>query len=93
MYWQTQYKISKKQKIFVSNNDNVLFCGLQEISLRGSNWKKEFSNPGCFRSLLNFAGTLDKDVSDHLENSTFFKGNSATIQNEILWKTKAVSVT
>ena len=32
--------------------------------------------------MLNFAGVLDKDVSDHLENSTVFKGNSATIQNE-----------
>ena len=46
--------------------------------------KKDNLNTGCFRSLLSFAGTLDKDVSDHLENSTFFKGNSATIQNEIL---------
>ena len=46
--------------------------------------KKESLNPGCFRSLLSFAGTLNKDVSDHLENSTVFKGNSATIQNEIL---------
>ena len=34
--------------------------------------------------MLNFASNLDKDISDHLENSTVFKGHSATIQNEIL---------
>ena len=64
--------------------DSILFCGLQEIALRGSNEKKESLNPGGFRSLLNFASNLDKDISDHLENSTVFKGHSATIQNEIL---------
>ena len=77
-------KVQKNRKVLSVIIDNVLFCGLQEISLRGSNEKKESLNPGCFRSLLSFAGTLNKDVSDHLENSTVFKGNSATIQNEIL---------
>ena len=33
--------------------------------------------------MLNFARILDKDTSDHLENSTVFEGNSATIQNEM----------
>ena len=77
-------KVQKNRKVLSVIIDSVLFCGLQEISLRGSNEKKESLNPGCFRSLLSFAGTLNKDVSDHLENSTVFKGNSATIQNEIL---------
>ena len=34
--------------------------------------------------MLSFAGTPDKDVSAHMENSTVFKGISATIQNEIV---------
>ena len=46
--------------------------------------EKDSINPGGFRSLLNFASNLDRDISDHLENTTVFKGHSATIQNEIL---------
>ena len=77
-------KVQKNRKVLSIIIDSILFCGFQEISLRGSDEKRDSLNQGCFRSLLNFAGVLDKDVSDHLENSTVFKGNSATIQNEIL---------
>ena len=61
----------------------LFFCGLQEIELRGSNEKRDLLNSGCFKTLITFAGILHKDTSDHMENSTVFKENSAIIQNEM----------
>ena len=43
-------KVQKNRKVLSVIIDSVLFCGLQEISLKGSNEKKESLYPGCFRS-------------------------------------------
>ena len=76
-------KVQKNRKVLSVIIYSVLFCDLQMISFRRSDEKQESLNLGCFRSLLSFLGCLDKDVSDHLENSIVFKGISATIHNEI----------
>ena len=67
-------KVKKNRKVLSIIIDKIVFCGLQEIALRGTNEKKDSLNPGDFRSLLNFASNLDKDISDHLENSTVIRG-------------------
>ena len=77
-------KVKKNRKILSIIIGSILFYGLQEVALRGSNEKKYSLNTGGFWSLLNFSSNIDKDISDYLENSTLFKGHSAIIQNERL---------
>ena len=76
--------VRKNRKVLSILIDSVLFCGFQEIALRGSNEKNDSLNPGGFRSLLNYASNLDNDIKKHLEESIVFKGVSSTIQNELL---------
>jgi hypothetical protein len=52
--------------------------------LRGHDESSDFANPGGFRGLLEFAGKLDENLKSHFETATMLKGNSKTIQNELL---------
>jgi hypothetical protein len=82
-------KINTSHKLLIDNNrkknfpiiSSILFCGTQEIPLRG---KK--SNEGNFNALINFrieAG--DKILLSHLETSPKnSKYISARVQNEII---------
>lgn len=62
----------------------VRFCGAFELALRGHNEKKDSTNPGVFRGLIDFSAELNLVLKAHLESSTVFKGTSKTIQNELL---------
>jgi hypothetical protein len=42
------------------------------------------TNPGVFRGPLEFAGKLAENLKTNSETATVFKGNSKTIQNELL---------
>jgi hypothetical protein len=64
--------------------DCIKFCGKFELSLRGHDESSDSPNPGVFRGLLEFAGKLDENLKTHFETATVFKGNSKTIQNELL---------
>jgi hypothetical protein len=69
--------------------DCMKFCGKFELPLRGHDESSDSANPGVFRGLLEFAGKLDENLKSHFETATVFKGNSKTIQNELLivfWK-------
>ena len=77
-------EVKKNRKVLSILIDSVLFCGFQEIALRGHVEKEDSLNPGSFRSLLTYASKLDNNLKEHLEKSTVFKGVSSTIQNEIL---------
>ena len=77
-------EVLKNRKVLLTIIDSVLFCGFQEIALRGHNEMEDSLNPGGFRSLLKFASKLDKDLKMHFETSKAFSGLSPTIQNEIL---------
>ncbi|KAL4089882.1 hypothetical protein QTP88_024823 [Uroleucon formosanum] len=82
-------KINTSHKLLIDNNrkkifpiiSSILFCGTQEIALRGKT-----SNEGNFNSLINFrieAG--DKILQSHLESSPKnSKYISARVQNEII---------
>ncbi|XP_025412044.1 zinc finger MYM-type protein 1-like [Sipha flava] len=82
-------KINTSHKLLIDNNrkkifpiiSSILFCGTQEIALRGKT-----SNEGNFNSLINFrieAG--DKILQSHLESSPKnSKCISARVQNEII---------
>jgi hypothetical protein len=52
--------------------------------LRGHDRSSDSANPGVFGELLEFAGKLDENLKTHFEIATVFKGNSKTIQNELL---------
>jgi hypothetical protein len=52
--------------------------------LRGHDNSSDSANPGVFQGLLEFSGKLDKNLKTHFETATMFKGNSKTIQNELL---------
>ena len=77
-------EVRKNRKVLNILIDSVLFCGQQEIALRGHNETENSLNSGGFRSLLRYASKLDKDLESHLEKSKAFLGVSATFQNEIL---------
>ena len=55
----------KNRKVLLTIINSVLFCGFQEIALGGHNEIKDSSNPGGFRSLLNFASKLENDLETH----------------------------
>lgn len=64
----------------------ILFCGRQNIPLRGHRESSDSKNPGNFRALLKFRVDSGDDLlKDHLENApknaTYI---SNTIQNEII---------
>ena len=77
-------EVRKNRKVLSILIDSVLFCGQQEIALRGHNETESSLNPGGFRSLLRYASKLDVDLESHLEKSKAFLGVSATTQNDIL---------
>jgi hypothetical protein len=52
--------------------------------LRGHEESSDSANPSIFRGLLEFAGKLDENLKNHFETATVFKGDSKTIQNELL---------
>lgn len=62
----------------------IRFCASFELPLRGHDETADSENPGIFRGLLEYLGKLDATIKDHLMNATVFKGNSKTIQNELL---------
>ena len=63
----------KNRKVLLTIIDSKLFCGFQEIALRGHNEMEDSLNPGGFRSLLKFASKLNKDLETHFETSKTFQ--------------------
>ena len=78
----TQYNavVEKNRKILVSITEAIIFCGKQNIALRGHETDK-----GNFRALLEFRASHDTVLKDHLENgdprSMYL---SPRIQNELI---------
>lgn len=62
----------------------IRFCGAFELALRGHDETEESKNQGVFRGLINFSSQLDRDLKEHFDKATVFKGTSKTIQNELL---------
>ena len=61
----------------------IVFCGRQMIPLRGHREQSDTSNPGNFRSLLEFRG--DIVLADHFKTAPAnAQYNSPQIQND-LW--------
>ena len=66
----SQFKLSCHNNLLVILIIQIYIHILQKINLLGSDENTNDSlNPGRFKSLVNFASSLDKDISDHLENS------------------------
>ena len=64
----------------------IIFCGRQNISLRGHREDDQSKNPGNFKALLNFRiESGDQALKNHLETaSKVVKYTSKDIQNEII---------
>lgn len=81
---QQNEQVRKNRYVLSKIIDCIKFCGAFELALRGHDEKKDSSNPGIFRGLINFSSELDIALKDHFENSVVFKGTSKIIQNELL---------
>ncbi|XP_010864295.2 zinc finger MYM-type protein 1-like [Esox lucius] len=76
-------EVDKNRHILSKVLDCLKFCGAFELALKGHDEAKD-SDPGVFRGLVDFMGSLDSAMKDHLEATTVFKGTSKTVQNELL---------
>lgn len=87
-YWVNIQKhnenVSKNRYILSKIINCIKFCGAFELALRGHNESDTSENPGIFRGLINFSAELDATLSEHLKNSSVFKGTSKEIQNDLL---------
>ena len=54
------------------------------MPLRGHDETTQSKNPRVFLGLIDFACNLDPSLRKHMDSNSAFKGNSKTIQNEIL---------
>lgn len=77
-------EVRKNREIISKIIDCIKFCGNFELPLRGHDESSDSANPGVFRGLLDFAGKLNGELKSHFDTATVFKGNSKTIQNELL---------
>ena len=78
-------EVKKNRKILNIILDTVLLCGRLDLSLRGHDESDESANPGVFRSLLEFAASLDEDMLQRA-----IKMHSKTIQDEVLFSCLSV---
>ena len=72
-------EVKKNRKVLNIILDAILLCGRLELSLRGHDESNESANPGVFRSLLEFASTMDEDMQKRA-----IKMHSNTIQDDLL---------
>ena len=72
-------EVKKNRKVLSIILDIILLCGHQDLSLRGHDESNDSVNPGVFRSLLDFASTLDEDMQQRA-----IKMHSNTIQDDLL---------
>ncbi len=77
-------KVTKNLKILDYIVTCILLLGKCESPLRGHDESDESDNKGMFKNILEAFATFDGDLMQHLQNSTVFRGESKTIQNEIL---------
>ena len=72
-------EVKKNRKVLSIILDAILLCGSRELSLRGHDESDESVNPGVFRSLLEFASSMDEDMQQRA-----IKMHSNTIQDDLL---------
>lgn len=77
-------EVDKNRHILSTLIDCIKFCGAFELALRGHDESETSENPGIFRGLVDLMASIDRDLKDHLENATVFRGTSKTVQNELL---------
>lgn len=87
-YWrnvqQHNDNVTKNRYVLSKIINCIKFCGAFELALRGHDETHTSQNPGIFRGLINFSAELDATLSEHLKNSSIFKGTSKDIQNDLL---------
>ncbi|XP_031335766.1 zinc finger MYM-type protein 1 isoform X2 [Photinus pyralis] len=76
--------VSKNRYILSKIINCIKFCGAFELAIRGHDESDASKNPEIFRGLINFSAELDATLSEHLKNSSIFKGPSKETQNDLL---------
>jgi Domain of unknown function (DUF4371) len=69
-------QVLKNREILHRLIDVTLFLAKQELPFRGHDEGEISANRGNYVECLKFLATRDKDLKDHLENSTVFRGIS-----------------
>jgi hypothetical protein len=64
--------------------DVTCFLALQELPFRGHNESESSVNRGNYRELLQYTAQNDSQLQMHLQNSTVFSGETASIQNDLI---------
>lgn len=77
-------EVNKNRNILSKIINCVKFCGAFELAMRGHDETDSSDNAGIFRGLVDLMASIDRDLREHLENATVFKGTSKTVQNELL---------
>ena len=78
-------QIEKNRVILKAIAETILFCGRQNIALRGHREQGENGNPGNFISLLKFQANGDIVLNEHIrEAANNAKYTSPEVQNDII---------
>ena len=72
-------EVKKNRKVLNIVLDAIILCGRLKLSLRGYDESNEKIHPEVFRSLLEFASTMDEDMQKRA-----IKMHSNTIQDDLL---------
>ncbi|KAL5262205.1 hypothetical protein ACHWQZ_G007799 [Mnemiopsis leidyi] len=62
----------------------VIFLAKEEMAFRGHNEKITSEDRGPFKELLSMIAKTDSILFDHLGSSSVFRGDSKTIQNDLI---------
>lgn len=76
--------VSKNRDILKRLIDVVCLIGSQELALRGHNEGAASENRGNYLELLGLVAMYDPLLSQHLNDSTAFRGTSSAIQNDLI---------
>ena len=74
---------NKNRHILFKIIDCVKFRGAFELTLRGRDEDVHSENTAIFRWLVEFVGSPDAAVPEHLQGAAVFKGTLKTVQNEV----------
>ena len=77
-------KVKRNRELLRRHINAVLFLAKSENSFRGHNENVSSENRGGFKELLSYTAQYDDALRDHLNTATVFKGDSKSIQNDLI---------
>lgn len=77
-------QVKKNREAFATLVEVTIFLAIHQLPFRGHNETNYSNNQGNFKDLCKLTGNHYEKFNSFLENSTVFKGTSATIQNDVI---------